>query len=232
MQPPTQDVTFQVRNCFVQPGCGSQSEATHNHGDLGGSQHVSEPGQSADPSDDAMLDSDVIMDVILSSGSEDNEIEEQSPSEMYGFVLPHLPGNSDEDRHNEDSGCADADLSMTAEDVPTGIFGLVVPHQPDDSDEDIDIGLVVANSLYGSDDEIVDRSSRLVAPNIQSDSGDEIEIRHVDQDLGASAIWAEPGLNEGGASHDNWAQAPITLPQVNPVTGQYTTESFSNFPDE
>ena len=163
------------------------------------------------------LDSDIIMDVDISASDDDitesRLSAEETPTGLYGLVMPDLPDDSDEDINIGDLGRDTVELSMRAEDRT---YGLVVP---DSSDEDISV------EDFG-----------LVAPDMQSDSGDEIEVGNLGLNSVDQGMWAETMADESDNDSEGQAQARarvwITLPQVNPATGQYTADSFSNVPDE
>jgi hypothetical protein len=174
---------------------------------------------------DNSLDSDIAMHVDTSSGS-DGEIkelrmtaEDDSPTGIYGLVVPDLSDDSDGEICIGDLGRETVDVSMRVEDNQVGTFALIGPDSPDDSDKEIGVG-----------------NLGLVAPDIQSDSGEEIEVGNLGLDSVEPGMWAETVVDEGGIDSDARARARarvrIALPRVNPVTGHYTADSFANIPDD
>lgn len=185
--------------------------------------NVSELDPFSDPERSRLsrnLNSDTIMDVYISSGSDDETTEsrmransaENSSTGLYGLVMPDLPDDSDEDINIGDLGRDTVELSMRAEDIQIGTYGLV---RPDSSDKEI------AVEDFG-----------LVAPDMQSDSGDEVEVGNLGLNSVDQVMWAETVVDESDDDSRARVWVRITLPRVNPATGQYTADSFSNVPNE
>jgi hypothetical protein len=181
-----------------------------------------------------------VMGVVEScSGSKSGPVPEP---EGKPFLLPRDACQGDLSENNSDIFMNAPSSSGSDQDIELGTLGmdldmmmsigaLVAPDLPDNSDEEIPVGnfgregleTQAEDSPEEDDEEIEVGNLGLVA----SESDEEIEVGNLGL---ATGMWAESNADDV----ESWTRARVrdSLPRVDPVTGLYTAESFSNVPNE